>query len=143
VSWPTYAETLPHYDWADVFAFTSLRDTSGTGLLEALATACPIVSVNHQGAADIVDKTCGILVPVENQEVAVHGFADAIISLHRSPELCKQLSDGALERAQQYRWDSRLDWTRSLYEKVLAEKSYVLADHNSRNSELPTRNVLL
>jgi glycosyltransferase involved in cell wall biosynthesis len=143
VSWPTYAETLPHYDWADVFAFTSLRDTSGTGLLEALATGCPIVSVNHQGAADIVDKTCGILVPVENQEVAVHGFADAILSLHRSPELWKQLSDGALERAQQYRWDSRLDWTRSLYENVLAEKSYVLADHNSRNSELPTRNVLL
>ncbi|MFN7875506.1 MAG: glycosyltransferase family 4 protein [Pirellula sp.] len=143
VSWPTYTETLPHYDWADVFAFTSLRDTSGTGLLEALAAGCPIISVSHQGAADIVDQTSGILVPVKNQEVTVQGFADAITSLQRSPELWKQLSDGALERAKQFRWDTRLDWTRSLYENALTEKFCVLDDHINRKSELPTRNVLL
>lgn len=143
VSWPTYTETLPHYDWADVFAFTSLRDTSGTGLLEALAAGCPIISVNHQGAADIVDQTSGILVPVKNQEVTVQGFADAITSLQRSPELWKQLSDGARERAKQYRWDARLDWTRALYENGLAEKCCELEDRLTRTQELPTRNVLL
>ena len=140
VPWPTYAETLPHYDWADVFAFTSLRDTSGTGLLEALAAGCPIVFVNHQGAADIVDKTCGMQVPVVNQKVTVQGFTDALSSLHRSTELWKRLSDGALARAQQYRWDARLDWTKSLYESVLPVNSHEMV---IRNSESTTRGVLL
>lgn len=143
VPWPTYAETLPHYEWADVFAFTSLRDTSGTGLLEALAAGCPVVSVNHQGAADIVDTTCGILVPVVSQEVTVHGFRDALGNLHRSPELWKKLSDGALDRAQQYRWDARLAWTRSLYENALAENGQEMVETVSRKTELTTGNVLL
>ena len=140
VPWPTYAETLPHYDWADVFAFTSLRDTSGTGLLEAMAAGCPVISVNHQGAADIVDQTCGMLVPVVSQEVTVRAFADALKSLHSSPELWKKLSDGALARAQQYRWDARLAWTESLYKNALPLSGQELED---RNSELTTRNVLL
>ena len=120
--WPTYAETLPHYEWADIFAFTSLRDTSGTGLLEALAAGCPVVTVDHQGAADIVDESCGIMVPVTDPQTTIQGFADAIGQLHSSSELWKKLSDGALVRAQEFRWDARLEWTKSLYAGIIGSR---------------------
>ncbi|MCU0711088.1 MAG: glycosyltransferase [Pirellula sp.] len=150
VPWPTYTETLPHYDWADVFAFTSLRDTSGTGLLEALAAGCPIISVNHQGAADIVDETCGMLIPVVDPERTVQGFTDSLRQLHQAPELWKRLSEGALARAQMYRWDARLGWTKALYESALSDGCQNIARLASpergpelKDSELTTRNVPL
>lgn len=148
VPWPTYEETLPHYDWADVFAFTSLRDTSGTGLLESMAAGCPIISVNHQGAADIVDDECGMLIPVLDQKRTIEGFRDALLQLHRSPELWKKLSDGSLRKSQTYRWDSRLLWTKSLYESALLKTSpkiertkFGTGDLGLRESELTTRNA--
>ncbi|XZE18973.1 glycosyltransferase family 4 protein [Pirellulaceae bacterium SH449] len=123
IPWPTYLETLPYYDWADVFAFTSLRDTSGTGLLEALAAGCPVITVGHQGAADIVDDSCGILTPVHDLPTTIQAFADAITQLQTSPDLWKRLSDGSLARAKSFLWDSRLEQTRETYERALSKKS--------------------
>jgi glycosyltransferase involved in cell wall biosynthesis len=123
IPWPTYLETLPYYDWADVFAFTSLRDTSGTGLLEALAAGCPVITVGHQGAADIVDNSCGILTPVIDLPTTVQAFADAITKLQTSVDLRKQLSDGSLARAKTFLWDSRLEQTREIYERALSKKA--------------------
>jgi len=140
LAWPAYRETLPHYCWADIFAFTSLRDTSGTGLLEAMAAGCPIVSVDHQGAADIVDETCGMLVPVVDSDKTAQGFADAISLLHNSPVLWKKLSDGALVRAQGYLWEARLDWTKSLYRSILAD---VGQEMNRKLPRFPSENPCL
>ena len=54
-----------HYQWADMFAFTSLRDTSGTGLLESLAAGVPIVGLDHQGAHDIMTRDCAMPISVK------------------------------------------------------------------------------
>ena len=41
-------EALRHYAWADVFVFTSLRDTTGNVVLECGA-GLPVVCLDHQG----------------------------------------------------------------------------------------------
>ena len=104
LGWPTYDETLPHYAWADVFAFTSLRDTSGTGILESLSAGTPIVGLDHQGLADIIDRTCGIPVPVTSPKDVHKSFCEAFTQLSASPELLRTLGQGALARAENYLW---------------------------------------
>lgn len=112
--WPTYQETLPHYAWADAFAFTSMRDTSGTGLLESLAAGTPIVGVDHQGAADIMTPECAVPVPVGAPHDTINGFATALTTLARDPSLWQSLSDGARREAEHHAWENQadelLDW---------------------------------
>ncbi len=51
---------------ADVLCFTSLRDTSGNVVLEALAAGVPVICFDHQGARDMISDRCGIKLPVSS-----------------------------------------------------------------------------
>jgi glycosyltransferase involved in cell wall biosynthesis len=118
VGWPEYPEQLLHYEWADVFAFTSLRDTSGTGLLEALAAGAPIIGLDHQGVADIMTSECALRVPATNAEAAVSGFASAIARLADDANLLGRLSSGALARARWYQWDRQWEAFSEIYREA-------------------------
>lgn len=104
VEWPEYQATLPHYQWADVFAFTSLRDTSGTGLIESLAAGTPIIGLDHQGAADIMNRDCAMPIPVGRPEETIARFAEAIESAAKEPEKLHQLSQSAQTHARSFDW---------------------------------------
>jgi glycosyltransferase involved in cell wall biosynthesis len=121
VGWPEYSGQLPHYDWADVFAFTSLRDTSGTGLLEALAAGAPIIGVDHQGAADIMSESCAIRVPVSTPAATIAGFREAVLRLSADDQLLERLSCGALQRATDFHWDKHWEFMRCVYERALGQ----------------------
>ncbi len=118
VGWPEYHGQLPHYDWADVFAFTSLRDTSGTGLLEALAAGAPIVGVDHQGAADIMSQDCAMGIPVTKPAATIAGFRDALVRLSRNADELARLSQHALRRARQFTWDRQWEALRPIYRRA-------------------------
>ncbi len=119
VGWPSYATSLEHYAWADVFAFTSLRDTSGTGLLEALSFGVPIIGLNHQGAADIITPDSGIAIDPKSKASICDGFVKSLISLYRFPDQLECLSRGALRRAEFYHWDRLGESMAKVYESVL------------------------
>ena len=119
LGWPGYRETLPHYRWADAFAFTSMRDTSGTGLLEALAAGTPIVGVQHQGAADIMTPACSAPVPVGCPSETIRGFAVALTRLAREPETWRRLSDGALAHAHNFQWEDQADTLLGWYDAAV------------------------
>lgn len=116
--WPEYPDQLAHYRWADVFAFTSLRDTSGTGLLEALAAGAPVIGVNHQGAADVMNERCAIAVPVSSPAAAIEGFRDAVARLAADRELLQSLSEGAVRRAEDFAWDRQWNVFREIYHRA-------------------------
>ena len=116
---PSYRDSLRYYREADVFAFTSLRDTSGTGLLEALTAGTPIIGLNHQGAADIITKDCGIPISVRNPRQSISEFRDAIVDLYRDNGLLKSLSEGALLRAKDFQWSAYADPMNKIYDEVI------------------------
>lgn len=118
IGWPAYSDQLQHYQWADVFAFTSLRDTSGTGLLEALASATPIVGLDHQGAADVMSPECAIKIPVTTPSATIRGFRDAMEQLAADEHLRHRLSVEALRRAARFSWDEQESAMRAIYPRV-------------------------
>lgn len=123
IPWPSYRETLPYYKWADAFAFTSLRDTSGTGLLESLAAGCPIIGMNHQGALDIMTDQCAIRIRPTEWRAAVNEFRDGIEALARDAGKHLCLSHGASERAKAYEWRTRSSRFASIYRNVLSQEN--------------------
>ena len=118
--WPPYTSRDTYYEWADVLAFTSLRDTSGTGLLEALAAGVPIVGLDHQGAHDIMTPECAVAIPVENPVQVAADFSKAIANISQDSHLLLMRSRCARERAQHYLWEG-------IGERMLAEYDLVLA----------------
>lgn len=104
LGWLPYEEALRLYEWADLFVFTSLRDTLGSVVLEALSYGVPVVCLDHQGAGDVVTRDCGRKIPVTTPTEVVRGIRDAIVTLAGDPEKIRELSRGALERAREYLW---------------------------------------
>ncbi|TPE49901.1 glycosyltransferase family 4 protein [Amaricoccus solimangrovi] len=95
------------YAAADVLAFTSLQDTSGNVVLEALAAGIPVVALDHQGAAEILPPGGGLLVPVGPPEAVIGGFAEALIRL-TDAETYAAASRAALANIRAHHtWDSR------------------------------------
>ncbi len=119
--WPdSYEQTLPHYRWADAFVFTSLRDTSGTGLLESLQMGTPIIGLDHQGASDIMTPDCALPIPVETPQQVIGDLSQAIERLSGDPQAWLAMSKAAKNRAQLFRWDRLGDRMEEVYQQVLA-----------------------
>jgi len=121
MGWLSHAEALQQYSWADVLTFTSLRDTSGNVVLEALAAGVPVICFDHQGVHDIVTDRCGIKLPLTTPREAIHGLHHAVLSLTRDARLWERLSRGALERARQYLWDRQGERMAAVYQEVLGD----------------------
>jgi peptidoglycan/xylan/chitin deacetylase (PgdA/CDA1 family) len=119
----THADVLQQYRWSDVFVFTSLRDTSGNVVLEALAAGVPVICLDHQGARDIVTDRCGIKIAVTTPDEAVEGIRDALVMLAADAGRWRSLGRGAVERAREYQWSVQDEKMRCAYRRVLAESA--------------------
>lgn len=130
LGWRPYAEALAQLAWADLLVFTSLRDTTGSVMLEAMANGVPVLTVDHQGAADLVDPDSGIKVRVANPKETIDSFRNALVRLARDRELLAQLACGARERAGEYLWTRQGERMRDYYRGVLGD-SYVWTGRRS------------
>jgi glycosyltransferase involved in cell wall biosynthesis len=119
LGWLPHGEALSHYAWADLFVFTSLRDTTGTVVLEALSHGVPVLAGNHQGVGDIVTAESGIKVEVTTPHNMIRAYRDAIIRIARDHELHARLSQGAARRAADYLWPRQGERIRDYYQSVL------------------------
>ena len=104
---------------ADVFAFPSLRDTSGTIVMEAMAMEIPTVCFDHQGSALMVNDESGIKVSLADVKTMVCEWADNIEKLLGQPELCREMGGEARSRViAEYDWVVRVEKTIQGYESI-------------------------
>ncbi|MEO1761675.1 MAG: glycosyltransferase [Cyanobacteria bacterium J06629_18] len=107
----------------DVFLFTSLRDSYGSVLLEAMSQALPIITLDHQGARDFVPKEGSIKVPVTNPEETVIGLAQAVEYMYKNPDKRLEMGRVNYEFAKQQAWNNKAVAISKYYEKILQADS--------------------
>jgi glycosyltransferase involved in cell wall biosynthesis len=110
-----------YYRGADVFLFTSLRDSFPTVVMEAMAFHLPVLSLNHQGVGSMLPPDAGIKVPVEDPAQTVSALAEGIRDLAKSPELRKRLGNAGWKYAQSLGWDGRAKQVTCWYEDVVKQ----------------------
>lgn len=94
---PSLEKLLSLYNASDVFLFSSLSDTQGLVLAEAMACGLPVVSLDGPGQRDIViNGENGFLVHNKEEMQA------AISLIANNPDLYQHLSCNARETAKQY-----------------------------------------
>lgn len=102
------------------FVFTSVRDTSGNVALESLALGTPVICFRHQGVAEFVDDTCGILVEPRSYDDAVADFAAAMRRLADNPALIDHLgATGRKQVMEKFTWEKKFDAVDTIYRNVL------------------------
>jgi glycosyltransferase involved in cell wall biosynthesis len=96
-------ESMPElYGEHDIFVFPSLMEGMPLSLLEAMATAMPVVSTETCGMADVVeDDFNGLLVPPADAE----RLAAAVEQLCDSVELRERLGQEAQRTMRRYTWE--------------------------------------
>jgi glycosyltransferase involved in cell wall biosynthesis len=96
------AEMPDLYSSHDIFVFPSLMEGMPLTLIEAMATAMPVVTTNTCGMADVVENNRnGLLVPAADTPQ----LAAALEDLIASGELRERLGTAAQATATQYTWD--------------------------------------
>jgi glycosyltransferase involved in cell wall biosynthesis len=103
---------------SDVFLFTSLRDSSGMQLLEAMACALPIVGLDHQGVRDFVPNNAGIKVPVTNPNETVKALAQAIEYMYHHPEERSEMGRIGYEYAKTQTWKQKAFKMSEYYKEI-------------------------
>jgi glycosyltransferase involved in cell wall biosynthesis len=89
------------YPGAALFVFPSLYEGFGLPLLEAMASAVPVVASNASSVPEVV-RDAGILVSPGRPEE----FADAIAMLTSDPAVSRALADKGWKRAQEFTWEA-------------------------------------
>jgi glycosyltransferase involved in cell wall biosynthesis len=135
LGWLPRNEVIGHYDWADVFVFTSLRDTTGTVILEALARGVPVICLDHQGAGDVVTSECGIKIPVSSPRQVVAEIRSAIERLSGDRAALERLRLGARSRGLEYSWSRQGERMAEIYRRVLEEAGRLEPEASRRAGE--------
>jgi glycosyltransferase involved in cell wall biosynthesis len=117
----TYTDLQTAYADHDAILFTSLRDSFGSQVLEAMAMGLPIISVDLHGAHDWVPDGASLKVAVASPKKTVRNLADAIEKYASlSPLSRNQMSMHAWNFAKTQSWSARAEFCEKLYEEVLS-----------------------
>lgn len=106
----------------DVFLFTSLRDSTGMQLLEAMSYALPIISLNHHGARDWIPDQAGIKVPVTNPTEMVKVLAQAIEYMFKHPQERVKMGKVGHGFAQHQTWKQHALKMSEYYQEIIKQK---------------------
>lgn len=115
----TYEKMQENYDNADVFVFPSLRETSGTVLVEAMAHGLPVIALNQGGAALLISEKDGFLVSGGNRKDYVIRMAEIIEECIRKPEIVRKKGLAASKKVfNDYTWERKISFMNGIYNEL-------------------------
>jgi len=104
----------------DIFLFTSLRDTSGNVLLEAMAAGLPAVTLRHHGAAQIATDETAVRIPPAAAKTTIRQLADALVMLAKDGERRTRMGTAAIQRINElYLWPRKAEAMTEVYAEAI------------------------
>ena len=103
------------YSGASVFIYTSLRESFGIPILEAMACGTPVITSTTSAMPEITGPE-GILVnPFEPEEIA-----SALLHLEENAEFYESQTAYGLERVRRFSWENTAREILKIYKEILA-----------------------
>lgn len=112
-------EVRKAYQRAHIMLFSSLRDTMGAQLYEALGCGLPVIALNHHGAKDMLPDSAAMKVEVGNPNETIRDLSTAVRDLVANPESLHEMSRAAIEFAATNTWERKVRETYDLIEESL------------------------
>jgi len=117
----SWGELRTAYSQHDAMLFTSLRDSFGSQVLEALAMSLPVIALDLSGVRDHVPESASMKVRVSTPEETVRALAHAIEKFALLPGRVKsEMSKHGWNFAKGMSWSARIEVAEKLYERLCA-----------------------
>ncbi|MBE6976535.1 MAG: glycosyltransferase family 4 protein [Ruminococcaceae bacterium] len=113
-----YARMVEEYDRADVFVMPSLRETTGTVLLEAMSKGIPVITVGRFGGAVLLDEHTGWHYDGNSRQDYVANLKKAVTECIQNPEEISRRGENARKKAENYTWQRKMVYFQELYNEV-------------------------
>lgn len=111
---------LPYiYNNAFAFLYTSLRESFGIPLLEAMACGAPVITSNTSSMPEIGGPEAILINPENPDEIT-----DMMIRLEEDDEFYSRQKEIGLVRAEQFSWTQTAEHLLDLYEKVYEQNLF-------------------
>lgn len=119
LGWVPTVELAQLYRKSDAFLFTSLRDSLGSQVVEAMSAGLPVIGLDHNGFADWVPSGAGRKITLAGASELVGSFADAIVEMLGDEQTRLTAGCAALEAVHGWSMEYRCRRMAELYEEVL------------------------
>lgn len=105
---------------SDILLFSSIKDTSGNVVLEAMSMSKPVVCLKHQGSGDMTTDETAIRVLPGTIEETVDRIAVGLVKLAKSPEYRAELGLHGRQRIiDEYTWANKAKKMMVLYKQAI------------------------
>jgi glycosyltransferase involved in cell wall biosynthesis len=109
-------EIFKHLAQNHIFVSTSLFETFGFAILEAMAAECVPICFNNTAIPELIDSDkVGFL--IENERPGL--IAQQILALSKQPELMKKTALNAKAKSSQYTWEKHANDLTQLFHSVM------------------------
>jgi len=120
-------EMATYFQTADIFVFSSLSETQGMVLLEAMAGGCPAVCVRSSGTDDVVRDGYNGFKTIEDPDL----WAEKVVFLLENPEQLKEMSSNAQALAQNFSEEKIAERVEAFYKKSIIERIKVKGERHA------------
>ncbi|GAA5441298.1 glycosyltransferase family 4 protein [Deinococcus caeni] len=108
------------YKEHDILLFTSVRDSFGSQVLEALSQGVPVVCLDHQGVADFLTEEISFKAEIGNYRETVENLTGAILRYaSQSSEEKKIMVKDCISFSMQHTWNKRIEDMLKIYSDIL------------------------
>lgn len=114
-----YIEMEEEYKQANVFIMPSIRETTGTVLLESMSKGVPIITINRFGGATLLDENSAWLYGGTDQESYIQNLKNAIIECISCPAEVERRGENARKKVESYTWQKKMIGYQAIYNEVL------------------------
>lgn len=98
-------EIFQHYRQSDLYISTSIYETFGLSILEAMSQRCLPIAFNLAAIKELIkDNETGILVDIANRKK----MSDAIIRYYKQPQTFAKMQSTAAAYARTFSWDKHV-----------------------------------
>lgn len=116
-----YVEMVREFQNSDVLIMPSIRETTGTVLLEAMSKGVPVITINRYGGPILLDEKSGWLYDGNTKEEFLENLSQVIIKCIEKPSEVKKRGDNAFLKTEKYTWDYKIKHYNQIYKQLIEE----------------------
>lgn len=116
-----FTKMKEEYDKADVFLMPSIRETTGSVLLEAMSNGLPIIAMDKFGSGILLHKDIGWTFGGNDRKDFINSFAKAMTECIENPDEIRRKGLNMLKESAKYTWSVKVDHFEKKYKDIVGK----------------------